>query len=85
MNRGDCYEISDQGRSCALGDGSVNVIGKKKVATASRIKKKKKDIISNIQFTATSPSQSSRLSWSMLPLPPYLHTQATPFKLIFPN
>lgn len=44
MNRGDCYEISDQGRSCALGDGSDNVIGKKKVAIASRIKKKKKTL-----------------------------------------
>lgn len=73
MNRGDCYEISDQeGPVLWVMGQSFNVIGKKKVAIASRIKKK--DIISNIQFTATSPSQSSRLSWSMLPLPPHLPT-----------
>lgn len=74
MNRGDCYEISDQEGPVLWVMGQLfNVIVKKKVAIASRIKKKK-DIISNIQFTATSPSQLSRLSWSMLPLPLHLPT-----------
>ena len=74
MNRGDCYEISDQEGPVLWVMGQLfNVIVKKKVAIASRIKKKK-DIISNIQFTATSPSQLSRLSCSMLPLPLHLPT-----------
>ena len=48
MNRGDCYEISDQEGPVLWVMGQLfNVIVKKKVAIASRIKKKK-DIISNI-------------------------------------
>lgn len=45
MNRGDCYEISDQEDPVLWVMGqSFNVIGKKKVAIASRIKKKKKTL-----------------------------------------
>lgn len=70
MNRGDCYEISDQeGPVLWVMGQSFNVIGKKKVAIASRIKKKRHYKQYSIHCHLSQPVIKAKLVYAPSPTP----------------